>query len=463
MPAHVAIVGAGPAGLNAALEARRRGCRVTLIDEGAKPGGQIFRQSAVGSGLRVGVSSELKRKTDLLNRFSVIEDQLDYRSGHTAYALFEGPELHISDNQSSEVLKPEVVVIATGVCERVVPFPGWTLPGVVYAGGAQALLKSQAVRIGEKILIAGAGPLPLVVAAQMINAGADVTAVATLHPLLGLLTRPFALWAGRQVVFEGLQYWKTLRRHRVPVLSRMVPARAEGGEQVESVLLVQHDGTGRPLPGTEKRLECDILAVNYGFTANSELATMAGAAVEYKPGQGGWLPVTDRWCRTSVSGVLVAGDAACLRGAWAAEADGCIAGAVAASYYDQRALNRIRDELKPFIQARVRHESFQRAVQDSLRLPNGVWGWADDDTIVCRCECVTHGRILEAIGEGHNSLNGIKKNTRAGMGWCGGRMCMQNVAACMRAGRTSPDLAPMTPRPLARPVSLRALNDQKNA
>ena len=460
MPLHVAIVGAGPAGMAAAIEARRRGSTVTLLDEMARPGGQIFRQSAIDSELRVGLPGELKRKTELLSRFSAIVDQIDYRKNHTAYALFEGPELHISDDNSSEVLKPDVVVLTTGVCERGVPFPGWTLPGVVFAGGAQTLLKSQGVKIGERVVIAGSGPLPIAVAAQLTKAGVHVVAVAMLHPMRNLLIHVYALWRGRRVVAEGLSYLNILRQHDVLTLSRCVPLRADGGDHIDSVQIAQHDGTGRPVPGTERRIGCDVLALNYGFTVNSELAAMAGAELTYRAEQGGWIPTTDRFCRTSCPGVMVAGDAGGLRGAWVAQIEGRIAGAVASRYYDDKAVSNLDRELQQSFKERSRHESFQRAVQQFLRLPPGVWSWADEKTIVCRCECVTQNQIQKAIDDGHTSLNAIKRNTRAGMGWCGGRMCMQNVAAQAHGGKLPADLQPMTPRPVARPISMQALSSQ---
>ena len=458
---HVAIVGAGPAGMSAAVEAQRRGARVTLIDEAPKPGGQIFRQSATNQKLIVGLPGELKRKTELLLRFDAIRDRIDYRCKHTAYALFEGPELHISDDNTSEVLRPDVVVIASGVCERAIPFPGWTLPGVVYAGAAQALLKSQGLRFGERIVIAGAGPLPVAVAAQLVRAGARVVAVAMLYPLRGMLLQPWALWMGRSVVKEGWQYLNTLRHNKVELLSAMVPVRADGCRHIESVQLARHDGTGRHLAGTERRIGCDVLALNYGFTVNSELANMAGVRFEYNPGRGGWVPVTDHLCRTSVAGVMVAGDGAGLRGARVAECEGRIAGAAAACYFNDTGTDQLEQELEKEFRQRRQHGVFQRAVQQTLYLPRGVWEWADNDTVVCRCECISLHRIRQAVAQGHTSMNGIKRNTRAGMGWCGGRMCMQNVAAIATAGRAPGDLPPMTPRPLARPVTLRSLQNQR--
>lgn len=449
--------------MNAAIEASRRGCKLTLIDEGAKAGGQIFRQSALTTAPSIGLPGELRRKHDLLRRFNAVVDRIDYRPYHTAYALFDGPELHISDNKTCAIIKPDVVVLATGVCERGVPFPGWTLPGVVYAGGAQALLKAQGVAAGERVVIAGAGPLSVAVAAQLSRAGVRVAGVALLHPLRTMLLHPYALWKGRKIIREGRQYFKILKRNHVEIFARYVPLRADGDSHVDSVQLAQHDGTGRAIVGTEMRIECDVLAINYGFTANSELAAMAGANMQYAAERGGWLPVVDRYCRTSLPGVLMAGDGAGLRGAWVAEAEGRIAGAVAACYYDERSVNRIRQELRDWFRQRQHHESFQSAVRQSLHLPAGVWTWADEDTTICRCECVDKKRIQKAVEDGHVSLNGIKRNTRAGMGWCGGRMCMQNVAAFVSSGKPPVDMQAMTPRPLARPVSLGALGEQQTS
>jgi NADPH-dependent 2,4-dienoyl-CoA reductase/sulfur reductase-like enzyme len=459
MTLNVAIVGAGPGGMSAAIEAQRRGARVTLVDEAARPGGQIFRQASAGEDLRVGLSSELKRKSDLLSRFAGISERIDYLAGWTAYALFEGPELHVAEARDSKVLRPDVVLLATGVCERAVPFPGWTLPGIFFAGGAQTLLKAQGIRVGDRVLVAGAGPLPIVVAAQLARAGVRVVAVATLQPVMPVLLRPLSLWAGRTLVGEAWRYLNMLRHHGIELLTRCVPLRADGNGHVDSVLLCRHDGTGRPVPGTERRIGCDAMLINYGFTANSELALMAGARCEYHPGRGGWLPLADGYGRASVDGLLVAGDGAGLRGAWVAESEGRIAGAAAATYYDQRTV-RLEQEMQKDFRQRRQHERFQTVIQQLLHLPNGAWGWAEEDTTVCRCECVTLGRIRRSLAGGHTTMNAIKRNTRAGMGWCQGRMCLQNVAAYATGGRPPADLAPVTPRPLSRPASLRALARQ---
>ena len=198
MTGRVLVIGAGPAGMSAAIEAGKRGCEVIVVDEAPRPGGQIYRQSAKSlASTRIGLESEQSRKHALINAFESMGSRIDYRPQTTAYAVFEGPVVHLAHVSNSETIRPDAVVIATGVGERAVPFPGWTLPGVVYAGGVQALMKSTAVRAGDRVVVAGTGPLPVAVAAQLVEAGAEVRALALLHPLsvmakktLGFMGRP---------------------------------------------------------------------------------------------------------------------------------------------------------------------------------------------------------------------------------------------------------------------------------
>jgi NADPH-dependent 2,4-dienoyl-CoA reductase/sulfur reductase-like enzyme len=454
----VAVVGAGPAGLMAAREACLRGCAVTLVDEAPRPGGQIYRQPAPGLGAApVGLAGELARKRKVLDAFAEVVEDVDYRPGTTAYAVFEGPELHLARDDVSEAICPDALILATGVSERAVPFPGWTLPGVVYAGGLQALMKAQGLRAGDRVAVVGTGPLPVAVAAQLVEAGAEVACVALLTPLNRMARKPLALWSGRAVLWEGFRYLRLLRAAGVPLLNGWAPLKAEGQDRVERLTVARHDGSGRPIAESARVFEVDTVAMNFGFTANSELARMAGAETRFDLARGGWVPLADEFGRTSAPGVLVAGDGAGLRGALVAAAEGRIAGAAAAAQAFGRRAEDDAGTLAGAFAERSRHEGFQEAVRLTLELPDGVWDWAGADTSICRCEGVTRGRLERALADRHASVDAVKRNTRAGMGWCGGRTCLATVAAI--AARQRPDWAPhaMTPRPLARPVPLGAL------
>src|SRR3954451_21338943 len=289
MPRSVLIVGAGPAGMSAAIEAQERSARVIVVDEAARPGGQIYRQT-YRSWTRGGAfadAGELARKERLIGAFERLCDKIDYRPSTAAFALFGSRELHVANGAGTEVLQADSVVLTSGVREITVPFPGWTTPGVMYAGGVQALLKSQSVLAGRRIVIAGVGPLPIVVAAQILRAGGTVATLANLNSLTVAGRQLLGLWRGRELVREGLWYLATILRAGVPLLTGYVPVCISGREQVDGVVLARVDQNGIVLPNSERAVACDLVAVNYGFAANSELAAMAGVRMHYDRPRGG--------------------------------------------------------------------------------------------------------------------------------------------------------------------------------
>jgi NADPH-dependent 2,4-dienoyl-CoA reductase/sulfur reductase-like enzyme len=293
--ATIAIIGAGPAGLAASISAVEAGCKVVLVDEATMPGGQIYRQPPPSLNVqKVGTEQEIARKQALLSDFERVRSNVDYRPQTTAHSLYAGPELQLADEKTSERLRPDAVIIATGVSERCVPLPGWTLPGVFYAGGAQALLKANGVLPGKKVAVSGVGALPLAVGAQLSRAGVEVAVVALFHPLRQMAKDPLGLFAGRKIVLEGLQYRRWLREAGVPVLEGWAPVRVEGSKNAEAVVFAPVDREGRHLLDKSRRFDVDAVALNFGFTANSELARMAGAESTYDPVAGGWLPTRDQ-------------------------------------------------------------------------------------------------------------------------------------------------------------------------
>jgi D-hydroxyproline dehydrogenase subunit alpha len=332
----------------------------------------------------------------------------------------------------------------------------------MFAGGAQALLKAHGVLAGQQIVVAGCGPLPLVVAAQTLRAGGVVKALASLHPLQSMLRHPLRLWHGGQIVVEGARYAWTVLRAGVERLSRYVPIRASGRERLEAVVLAKLNRHGSVIAGSEREITCDMLAINYGFTANSELAAMAGAKMRFDTVGGGWLPVTDEFGRTSIPGVFAAGDGVGLRGAIVATAQGQIAGAAAAQPMVGTDA-ALRASLREPFHRLDRAIAFQAAVRETLQLPPGIWRLVSDDTVVCRCENVPGSEIRAAFAAGHQSLNAVKRNVRAGMGWCGGKICLRAVAALAELDLGATPVGMMTPRPLVRPVSFAALATQKKA
>ncbi|MFF5546327.1 FAD-dependent oxidoreductase [Streptomyces olivaceoviridis] len=454
--ARLAVVGAGPAGLAAALAAAARGVRVTLVDAADQAGGQFYRQPAAALGARRPQALHHQWRTwerlrDGLDRHRTagrithLTDHhvwcvaRDSASGAFAVHALLGPA-----QEDGVTVHADAVLLATGAYERVLPFPGWTLPGVVTAGGAQAMLKGGLVLPGRRVVVAGTGPLLLPVAAGLAAAGALVAALVESAGPGALLHRAPALAAQPGKLAEGAGYAARLLRHGVRTLARHTVVAAHGADRLEAVTVAALGRDGRPRPGSARRIPCDTLAVGHGMLPHTDLAETLGCALS------GTAVRVDAEQRTDVPGVWAAGEATGVGGAALALAEGHIAGRSAAA--------RLRGTAPDpggwgaAARTRARLRAFATAL-DAVYAPPA--GWADrvpDETVVCRCEEVTAGEVRGAVDSlGAGDLRTVKLLTRAGMGWCQGRMCAPAVAGLtgcpLTAGR----------RPFARPVPLGVL------
>ncbi|MEU8033014.1 FAD-dependent oxidoreductase [Streptomyces sp. NPDC049099] len=452
--AHLAVVGAGPAGLAGALAAAARGVRVTLVDAAEQAGGQFYRQPARALGARRPEALHHQWRTwerlrDGVDRH-VATGRITHLTDHHVWCVTQESDsftVHAVRGPAQEegvTVRADAVLLATGGYERVLPFPGWTLPGVVTAGGAQAMLKGGLVLPGRTVVVAGTGPLLLPVATGLAAAGARVAALVESADPAAVLRRAPALAAEPGKLAEGAWYAGQLLRHRVRVLPRHTVVEAHGGDRLEAVTVAALERDGRIRPGSAHRIPCDTLAVGHGMLPHTDLAetlgcTLTGTAVRVDDEQ-----------RTDVPGVWAAGESTGVGGAALALAEGHIAGRSIAA----RLHGTVPDagSWAAAARARNRQRAFSAAL-DTVYAPAA--GWAErvtDDTVVCRCEEVTAGEVRTAAGPlGAGDLRTVKLLTRAGMGWCQGRVCAPAVA-----GLTG---CPLTPgrRPFARPVPLGVL------
>ncbi|MFB7263411.1 FAD-dependent oxidoreductase [Streptomyces nojiriensis] len=465
--ADLAIVGAGPAGLAAAVTAARLGLRVTLLDAGDRPGGQFYRHPAPGLGaarpeaLHHGWAEFATREAALRAHESA--GRITYLPLHHVWTVVQGETpgtagarrgpaapaaewiLHAVAGHAPEeraaTVTARAVLIATGAFERQLPFPGWTLPGVVGAGGAQAMLKGGLVLPGKRVVVAGSGPLLLAVAGSLAAAGAAVPAVVEAAAYTGYAGQAAALLRNPGKLVEGAGYGGALARHHVRLLTRHAVTEAHGTDRVEAVTVARLDRDWRPLPGTARRIPCDALAVGHGLVPQLELATGLGCAT--RPGPDGTVAlVLDAGQRTSVPGIWSAGETGGIGGAQLAMTEGELAAHSIAGTPPGARLTRRRARLR----------AFADAMAAAHRPGEGWTGWLRDDAVVCRCEEVPAGRIREAARDlGARDARSVKLLTRAGMGWCQGRMCGPAVAA-LAGEEPAPDR-----RPLSCPVPLRHL------
>lgn len=305
-----AIVGAGPAGLSAAIEAARAGVQVVLIDENEKPGGQLFKQihKFFGSkehyaGVRgIDIGAQLLHEVEACGVYVLLNS--------VVWGIFADHTLGIIRNGKNVTLKAKKILLATGAAENALAFPGWTLPGVMGAGAIQTLVNIHRVLPGRRVLMVGSGNVGLIVSYQLLQAGAKVVAVLEAMPKIG----GYGVHASK------------LRRHGVPILTSTTIKEARGKEKVEEAVSIQLGENWREIPGTEKVYPVDVICLALGLTPLSELAWMAGCRFDYIPQLGGHVPVHNENMETTVPGIYVAGDVSGIEEASTAMEEGKLAG-----------------------------------------------------------------------------------------------------------------------------------------
>lgn len=471
----VLVIGAGPAGLAAAVAARDAGARVTLLDSGDGLGGQYWRhlppqrpsrrEARLHHGWKAFERLQGRVRGDdgieVLTEAQVWAIETARGTDHGAAGAERacrdrdrpGPIAHVligsSDaaGRESRRLTADAVVLAPGAHDRTLPFPGWHLPGVFSAGAAQVLAKGERVAVGRKAIVAGAGPFLLPVAQSLTSAGADVLGVyeAARLPALarGWLPHPQRLL---RTAHKGLE----LAGYAVHHLARRVPYRlgravveARGDGRVEEAVIARLDADWAPVPGTQRTVAVDAVCVSHGFTPRLELPIAAGCAIG--PDR---FVLVDADQRTSVGGVYAAGEITGIGGVDAALVEGRIAGHRAAGG---------RCGLREERHRRRATTDLARRIEAAHGIRPGWTSWLRDDTVVCRCEEVPYGRLrAAAAATEQTALRPLKLTTRAGLGICQARMCGRTVEELTGAGTANGATTSDTSdrRPLAAPIRL---------
>jgi thioredoxin reductase/bacterioferritin-associated ferredoxin len=388
----------------------------------------------------------------------VVEAGVNVLSDTLVWQASPNKTLACIHQDSSFQLHAQALILATGTYERPVPFPGWTLPGVILAGGAQAMLY-QRVLPGKRVLLAGTGPLQLVVAAKLVRAGAEVAGVLEGASLIQKGMRyAGTMWGQWERLREGLSSYLTLAGRGVPYRLGWGILEALGAEQVEAVRIARLDQDWRPIAGTEQEVACDTLCVGYGFVPFSNLTQMMGAKHAYRPDLGGVTPVRGESMETSLPGVYAVGDGAGIGGIYSSQIEGQIAGIAAAAELGCQA-STAREAIECLRPALGRERAFQKLYSDLFTPGPGVYELASDDTLVCRCEGVTLGKLRQTLARGASSVMEVKNASRSGMGECQGRMCGSFLTHYLASqlGKPSEELGAYPVRPPVFPVPIQAL------
>ncbi len=454
---NVLVIGAGPAGLSAALAAKNNGARVTLLDSSDALGGQFWRH--------LPDSRPARREKHLHHGWSkfqrmVTELEHDERvrivRGASVWAIdtLDGIRVHAIIGKSDgagrehETFTPDALILATGAYDRTLPFPGWDLPGVFTGGAAQALAKSERIAVGERVIVAGAGPFLLPVAQSLVRVGSRVVGVLEAHRwpqlLRGWGTKPWQLLGAAGKVAELAEYAAGHIRHRIPYRMAHAVIAAHGAERVTSVTTARLDAQWRPIRGTEKTIAVDAVCVSHGFTPRLELAVAAGCELDESQ-----FVRVDAHQLTSTAGVYAAGEITGIGGVDLALAEGEVAGHHAAGATDVPA---------SAVRRRSVFTGFARRIEAAHGIRDGWTSWLEDSTVICRCEEVTLGTIRSTAHRTESaSLRSLKLSTRAGLGICQGRMCgrtLNDLFCSFAPDGMLRDDATFDNRPIASPLRL---------
>ena len=416
------IIGAGPAGIRAAQTLVAHGVRPVVVDEAPRWGGQIYRQPPAGAGFARSKQTlygfEAARADAVHSAMAGIVDRVDYCPDTLVWNA-EGGQLDVLSQGRMSTLPYAQLIVATGATDRILPFSGWTLPGVYSLGAAQVALKYQGCAIGSRVVIAGTGPLLYLVAYQYAKAGVKVAAVLDTASFWAKAVAAPAMLRQPALFGKGVYYLGWLRTHGVPVHQGVRLLGAVGNSNSSCVTAMRwRSGSD------EHQVDCDAVGFGYALRSETQLADLLGCRFSYDTLQRQALPERDSAGRSSVSGVYLAGDGAGIMGADAAELAGERA-ALALLADAGHALNAATIARCAELDARLRAvAAFRIGLERAFPFPEDWAASAPDDLVICRCEEITAGQLRQCVQDtGAAELNRLKALTRVGMGRCQGRTC----------------------------------------
>jgi hydrogen cyanide synthase HcnB len=426
------IIGGGPAGITAATEAARMGASVALIDENENLGGKVF--GPTGNTIKGSASDKIEKnlRRQMLKDFDRVKDKVLLYLNTEVWDVVDQRLVLLYSRSGSEEqvnrIKGDKLIISVGAFEKAIPFPGWTLPGVFSVGGLNTRVK-KGIGPGKRFLLAGTGPLQLVLANHLINAGAVLSAIVNAASLKDIAANAPKLFASIDYlkIRSGFDYLRNIKRHNIPIYRSHIISKVDGTSELEKAEIVKVDRSWNPIRGTEKQLSIDSVAYGFGLIPCTELTRLCGCKHIYDERLGYWKVELNERMETSVPGVFAAGDGQTIKGYSAAIEEGRVAALEACTQLervDRREADRL---IRPALRKLKRFNRFGQTM-DSISTPRpGIFNILSNDTVVCRCEEVTMQDLISAVADGARDVNDIKRRTRLGMGHCQGRYCGQVI------------------------------------
>jgi thioredoxin reductase len=452
----LAIIGAGPAGMAAAVTAAELGLDTVVLDEQGVPGGQIYRN--IEQLNRTGdldlIGEDYRRGAELAAAFRA--SRARYQPFTTVWQASPEGRIGVTTAEGARMMQAERILLATGALERPVPIPGCTLPGVMGVGAAQTLLKASGIVPDVPVVIAGSGPLVYLLTLQLARAGCQVSALLVTTPpsriASALAELPRALLAGRDLL-KGIGWINEVRRLGISTTNGVTGLRIEGRDQAEAVSYETDRG--------RRRIAAGLVLLHEGVIPNVQLSLAARCRHVWDEAQICWQPETSEWGASSHHRIGIIGDGAGIHGGLAAESLGRIA-ALDAGYRLGRINAAERDRRAAPERAQLaRHGRIRPLLDRVFRPPADVVAPDDPDVVLCRCEAVTVAKLREAVQLGGRDPNRAKLLTRCGMGPCQGRMCGPTIGSVIarETGRPVREVGPYRIRIPVRPVPLALLAD----
>lgn len=445
----VAVIGAGPSGVAAAIKLAKYKLNILLIDSNEQVGGQIYKATPPEI-TKIITIKEHAIQSNFQNEILKYKN-LNYQSNFTVWQISENFRIDAFNNETTKTWYAKKIIVANGTNERIIPFKGWTEPGVIGLAASTIIFKSQQILPGKKIILAGSGPLLLASANYALKLGAEIVGIIDIKSKLNWIKILPNLFYNKKLMIDGFLWLMKIILKRIPIYSSSMVKSANriNSETLEIQLLnLKSKKT--------VSLKSNILCIGYGLIPQIDFSKLLNAKHIYNLDLGGWIPDLNKYYETSIKNFYQVGDASGIMGAIPAYTKGKIA--ALKILYD---LNQINEEnfekkTKKLFDQIDKYKIFAQGIAKISNPSDNLYELIEPNEVVCRCEDITRKEIEDAVNLGATNINQLKSWTRCGMGPCQGRTCGETVSYIIakKTGIPVDRIGYLTGRAPVRPIPL---------